>query len=90
LIPRGGQGIEILLQRVPERKEAKSRVHLDIRTRKLEPEVQRIRQLGATLLTTEVMSEDGWKWHVLADPDGNEFCVLEPPPTYWSQHGREL
>jgi len=23
--------------------------------------------------------EAGWGWHVLADPDGNEFCVLQPP-----------
>jgi hypothetical protein len=23
--------------------------------------------------------EDGWRWHILADPDGNEFCVLQPP-----------
>lgn len=23
--------------------------------------------------------EDGWLWHILADPDGNEFCVLQPP-----------
>jgi hypothetical protein len=23
--------------------------------------------------------EDGWSWHILADPDGNEFCVLQPP-----------
>lgn len=26
----------------------------------------------------------GWLWHVLADPDGNEFCVLEPPTDHWS------
>jgi hypothetical protein len=23
--------------------------------------------------------EDGWRWHTLADPDGNELCVLQPP-----------
>ena len=35
--------------------------------------------LGATLLTREPVTEDGWSWHILADPDGNEFCVLQPP-----------
>ena len=35
--------------------------------------------LGATLLTSEPVTEDGWFWHILADPDGNEFCVLQPP-----------
>jgi hypothetical protein len=23
--------------------------------------------------------EEGWRWPILADPDGNEFCVLQPP-----------
>jgi hypothetical protein len=23
-------------------------------------------------------------WHILEDPDGNEFCVLQPPPEYWA------
>ena len=27
----------------------------------------------------EPVTEDGWSWHILADPDGNEFCVLQPP-----------
>jgi len=30
-------------------------------------------------LTSEAVTEDGWFWHILADPDGNEFCVLQPP-----------
>ncbi|WP_410788724.1 VOC family protein [Kribbella sp. C-35] len=35
---------------------------------------------GARLVTEEPVVEAGWVWHVLADPDGNEFCVLQPPP----------
>ena len=31
------------------------------------------------LLTPEPVVEHGWRWHVLADPDGNELCVLQPP-----------
>ena len=28
--------------------------------------------------------EGGWRWHVLADPEGNEFCVLQPPTEHWA------
>jgi predicted enzyme related to lactoylglutathione lyase len=45
----------------------------------LEAEVARVADLGAILLTSQPVVEDGWRWHVLGDPDGNEFCVLEPP-----------
>jgi predicted enzyme related to lactoylglutathione lyase len=55
------------------------RVHLDLRTRGLEAEVSRVTALGATVLASHPIAEDGWTWHVLADPDGNEFCVLQPP-----------
>lgn len=79
LIPSGGDGIEILLQRVPEVKAQKNRLRLDLRTADLQREVQRVMDLGATVLTDEPVAEEGWRWHILADPDGNEFCVLQPP-----------
>jgi hypothetical protein len=34
--------------------------------------------------TSEPIVENGWTWHVLADPDGNEFCVVRPPDAYWA------
>lgn len=76
--------MEILPQQVPDGKTGKNRVHLDLRTRELEPEVERLTGLGARVLTGVPVSEAGWRWHVLADPDGNEFCVLRPPDSYWS------
>jgi predicted enzyme related to lactoylglutathione lyase len=79
LLPADGQGVEILLQQVPEAKNSKNRVHLDLRTRDLEPETERLANLGAQVLTKEPVAEAGWRWHILADPDGNEFCVLQPP-----------
>jgi predicted enzyme related to lactoylglutathione lyase len=79
LEPVSGAGIEILLQRVPDVKDQKNRLHLDLRTPDLAAEVRRVTDLGATLLTSEPVTEDGWLWHILADPDGNEFCVLQPP-----------
>lgn len=83
LVPADGAGIEILLQRVPEAKRAKSRLHLDLRTRDLERETERVVALGAVVVSAEPIVESGWRWHVLADPDGNEFCVLHPPAEYW-------
>jgi predicted enzyme related to lactoylglutathione lyase len=79
LQPESGVGIDVLLQRVPDVKSQKNRLHLDLRTPDLDVEVRRVLDLGATLLTREPVAEDGWLWHILADPDGNEFCVLQPP-----------
>jgi predicted enzyme related to lactoylglutathione lyase len=79
LEPESGAGTDVLLQRVPDVKGQKNRLHLDLRTPDLDAEVRRVTGLGATLLTSEPVTEDGWSWHILADPDGNEFCVLQPP-----------
>lgn len=83
LLPDQGAGVELLLQLVPEAKDAKNRVHLDLRTRDLVTETDRVCRAGATLLTDQPLVEGGWTWHVLADPDGDEFCVLQPPDDYW-------
>ena len=79
LFPADGQSAEILLQQVPDKKQDKNRLHLDLRTPEMEPEVKRVLGLGAVQLTEQPLEEFGWRWHVLADPDGNEFCVVQPP-----------
>ncbi|MFF2852064.1 VOC family protein [Streptomyces sp. NPDC058001] len=70
----------LLLQHVPEPKQGKNRMHLDLDfgTADLMPEVNRLEQLGATRLSEE-LSEHGFRWIVVADPEGNEFCVFDPP-----------
>jgi predicted enzyme related to lactoylglutathione lyase len=83
LVPVDGFGIEVLLQRTADAKQGNNRVHLDLRTRDLEAEVSRVTALGATVLTSLPIVEDGWTWHMLADPDGNEFCIIRPPPQYF-------
>lgn len=85
LIPAGGQGIEILLQRVPEIKSGKNRLHLDLRTADLNAEIERVIALGARRLTGTPVTEGGWRWHILVYPDGNEFCILQPPASYWER-----
>lgn len=76
-------GPPLLLQRVPEPKQAKNRMHLDLGVRDLETEVDRMRGIGASTLALD-RREHGYRWAVLADPEGNEFCVFvqpEPDPT---------
>lgn len=83
LFPAEGAGLQLLLQRVEDPKQAKNRLHLDLRTRELEPEVERIRAVGGVILTEEPMAEFGYRWQILADPDGNELCVVETPAGHW-------
>ncbi|MER8042224.1 VOC family protein [Streptomyces sp. NPDC094032] len=70
-----GLGRRVLFQRVPEPKTVKNRLHLDLHpapgTR--ETEVARLTALGATVLRE--MAEQGGSWTVMADPEGNEYCV---------------
>ena len=81
LLPVDGPGIEVLLQRTADPKHGKNRVHLDLRTGDLDAEVSRVTALGATVLTSQPILEDDLAWHVLADRDGNEFCILQPLPS---------
>ncbi len=79
LLPADGDGIELLLQQVPDRKGTKNRMHLDLRVMDLEAEVSRLIGLGARYAEEGSRKNNGWVWYVLLDPDGNEFCVLRPP-----------
>ncbi|MFK4144478.1 VOC family protein [Streptomyces sp. NPDC004065] len=70
-----GLGRRLLFQRVPEAKTGKNRLHLDLHPGEVrrESEVQRLEALGATVLRQ--VKEPGGEWVVMADPEGNEFCV---------------
>lgn len=70
-----GLGRRLLFQRVPEAKTAKNRLHLDLHPGdgRREGEVERLTALGASVLR-EVKEPSG-SWVVMADPEGNEFCV---------------
>ena len=68
-----------LFLRVPESKTAKNRVHLDFGVGDIHAEVARLESLGAT--RGESHREAGFRWTVLADPEGNEFCVGHPDQT---------
>lgn len=76
-----GHGVTLTLQRVPEPKIVKNRMHLDLLVDDLDQEVQRLESLGATRLEAGAREEFGQTWYVLADPEGNEFCVARDPHT---------
>ena len=76
---------ELILQGVDEPKTAKNRMHLDLNIsdarqvgaeegrRRVDAEVRRLKGLGA--MVGRAYEENGEHWVVMADPEGNEFCV---------------
>lgn len=69
-------GINLLFQQVDEPKISKNRVHLDMLApdqASWDAEIARLIGLGAS--KKDVHEELGIKWAVMADPEGNEFCV---------------
>ena len=75
LIAVRGAGPRILLQRVPEEKSVKNRLHLDLNVgeENLRAEVERLVALGAT--EGREWREAGGHWVAMTDPEGNEFDV---------------
>jgi predicted enzyme related to lactoylglutathione lyase len=76
-ITLSGDGPALTLQQVPEPNRGKNRMHLDLLVDNLQAEVTRLRGLGAATITPAAREEFGQRWLVLADPEGNEFCVAE-------------
>lgn len=77
MLPSEGPGPQILLQRVPEAKTAKNRMHLDVHTPDIEAEAARLIELGASRAQPEHRHEHGTTWILMEDPEGNEFCVCD-------------
>lgn len=75
-LPEGNQPSMIFFRKVADAKQVKNRLHLDLNPvdGTLAAEVQRLTALGATVLARHDRGF-GLGWFVLADPEGNEFCV---------------
>jgi len=85
IIDPDGVGPRIFIQKVPEPKAAKNRLHLDLLVsdarrvgveegrRRVDAEVRRLEGLGAT--AGRAYDENGGYWVTMVDPEGNEFCV---------------
>jgi predicted enzyme related to lactoylglutathione lyase len=67
---------EILFGRVSDAKTVKNRLHFDLRPGDQDAEVDRLIELGA--MRVDIGQPDDVAWVVMADPEGNEFCVLAP------------
>lgn len=80
LIDPDGRGSRVFFQKVPEGKQAKNRVHLDVNASgsdhdwaKVVAHVEKLRRAGGTIV--EERSDEMSRWIVMLDPEGNEFCV---------------
>jgi glyoxalase superfamily protein len=67
----------VLFIEVPDVKQVKNRIHFDLRPHEgsREEELERLLALGATQVD-DLRNPNGSGWVVLADPEGNEFCIL--------------
>ncbi|MFG1927169.1 VOC family protein [Cryptosporangium sp. NPDC048952] len=74
----GGRWPDLLVQQVPESKSGKNRMHLDVQVLDVAAEVERLVAAGASVVEP-AHDDDGFLTAVLADPQGNEFCVIRPP-----------
>jgi predicted enzyme related to lactoylglutathione lyase len=70
-----GEHPTLLLQKVPEPHEVKNRVHIDLDVADLDAAVDRVLVLGGKKLRE--LHEYGIKWAVMADPNDNEFCLVQ-------------
>ncbi len=76
LEPQHEGGISVALQLVPDAKPAgRNRVHLDTGVPDLDAAQARIEALGGSHVETHDMA--GFQWRIMADPEGNEFCIAK-------------
>jgi catechol 2,3-dioxygenase-like lactoylglutathione lyase family enzyme len=70
-----GRGPNVSLNRVPEKRSGRNRLHLDLYADNREGEVKRLLKIGAKRHRQTYGSDDDFR--VLEDPDGNLFCVVQ-------------
>jgi predicted enzyme related to lactoylglutathione lyase len=69
-------GVPVLrFQRVPEPKMTKNRLHLDLSVDDLDDACSRLEALGGRQISGQPITEYGYTWTVMQDPEGNEFCM---------------
>jgi predicted enzyme related to lactoylglutathione lyase len=69
-----------VIQHVPEPKLGKNRMHLDIHVTDVSSEAKRLDAFGAKRVSEDVITnQHSYQWLVMADPEGNEFCIVQDP-----------
>jgi catechol-2,3-dioxygenase len=79
--PEDTAPVGICLMPVTDRKTVKNRVHLDLTASAHEREGEIERLLGLGARRVDIGQTGTESWTVLADPEGNEFCVVRPKET---------
>jgi catechol 2,3-dioxygenase-like lactoylglutathione lyase family enzyme len=88
LQPPDGTATEWLFCRVPEAKVGKNRLHVDVRPPDGSDQATELdRLLGLGAVPVDVGQGPDVPWHVLADPEGNEFCLLRRTPAELAADG---
>ena len=77
LVPTDENEPMFVIQQVAEPKQGKNRMHLDLHVDDVDSEVTRLEALGAQRVTRTAVAEHDHQWFVMADPEGNEFCVVQ-------------
>jgi catechol 2,3-dioxygenase-like lactoylglutathione lyase family enzyme len=77
LVPREGAGVQLAITQVSSDAETHQRHHLDLYVEDAHAEIERLIGLGARRVDWRY--PEGADYVVLADPDGNKFCVIEKP-----------
>ncbi len=75
LVPEDDNASPLILQRVPEPKAGKNRMHLDIVVDDIGPEIERLVALGARRIDEGVQNFGETQWVRMSDPEHNEFCI---------------
>jgi len=79
LRPSDGAGPNVSLDRAPSEPQVPPRIHLDLYAVDQPREVQRLIELGATQVEWDRRPADA-DYVILADPEGNRFCVIDKGP----------
>jgi predicted enzyme related to lactoylglutathione lyase len=77
-----GLGVPLVFVPVPDPKVTKNRVHLDLRSADADDQAARVARLTGLGARPADIGQRDVPWAVLADPEGNEFCVLDPREEY--------
>jgi predicted enzyme related to lactoylglutathione lyase len=89
LVPTDGTGFRVLFLPVPERKAGRNRIHLDLTSTSVDDQAESVRrlvELGARHIDVGQGPDD--RHVVLADPEGNELCIIEPDNAFLADCGR--
>jgi predicted enzyme related to lactoylglutathione lyase len=76
MLTTDGGAPPVAFQRVPEAKSVKNRLHVDLAVEDLDGAFTQIVALGGSAVSDILEMPGGYRWRVMADPEGNEFCIV--------------